>query len=111
MNSPFITTATTHTTAASRSVTPSVLSTLIATLTARRAARVTPRLQRGLVRGATVWINQPQGCTVRCQAGTLWLTFDGEPQDVVLEAGDSHHCARASRLGIHAMTAARVAVE
>lgn len=96
---------------ASRSVMPRVLSTLMATLCARRAALATPRLQRGLVRGATVWINQPRGCTVRCQAGTLWLTFDGEPQDVVLEAGESHRCARASRLGIHAMAAARLAVD
>jgi len=26
---------------------------------------------------------------VRAEAGTLWLTVDGEPDDIVLEAGDS----------------------
>jgi hypothetical protein len=60
--------------------------------------------------GATTWVARPRGCVVRCQAGTLWLAFDGEPQDVILEAGESFRCTSASRLSIHAMTAAAVSV-
>jgi hypothetical protein len=59
---------------------------------------------------ATVWLRRPLGHTVHCQTGTLWLTFDGEPEDLILEAGQSHRCTKASPLAIHAFAAARVQV-
>jgi hypothetical protein len=59
---------------------------------------------------ATLWIARPQGQTVTCESGTLWLTVDNEPTDVILEAGESHRCTKASRLGIHALAAARLSV-
>jgi hypothetical protein len=64
----------------------------------------------GLGKGATTWIAQPMGRTVTCETGTLWLTFDNEPADVILEVGQSHRCAKASKLAIHALNAARVSV-
>ena len=67
-------------------------------------------LVRELDNGATEWIAHPLGRTVRCEAGALWLTFDNDAEDVVLEAGESHRCAKASKLGIHALVAARVSV-
>ncbi|TAG25695.1 MAG: DUF2917 domain-containing protein [Burkholderiales bacterium] len=75
-------------------------------------APVTPAAAttNGLDKGATTWISQPMGRTVSCEAGTLWLTFDNEPADVILEAGQSHCCAKTSKLAIHAMSAARVSV-
>lgn len=60
--------------------------------------------------GATTWVIRPRGCVVSCQAGTLWLAFDGEPQDVILEAGETYRCTSAARLSIHALTAAAVSV-
>lgn len=66
--------------------------------------------ERQLDKNATAWIARPLGRTVSCEAGTLWLTFDGEPQDLILEAGQSHRCNKASKLCIHALTAARVSV-
>lgn len=119
-------------TARNTSATPQVLTHLLVTLTAQLTVKLTAKLTaeltaeltsklmallparaalRGLARGATVWVDRPRGRLVRCVAGTLWLTFDGEPQDVILEAGDSHRCTCASRLGIHAMQAGRMAVE
>ena len=119
-------------TARNTSATPQVLTHLLVTLTAQLTVKLTAKLTaeltaeltfklmallparaalRGLARGATVWVDRPRGRLVRCVAGTLWLTFDGEPQDVILEAGDSHRCTSASRLGIHAMQAGRMAVE
>ena len=59
---------------------------------------------------ATTWVTRPRGCVVSCQTGTVWLAFDGEPQDVILEAGESYRCTSASRLSIHALTAAAVNV-
>ena len=70
-----------------------------------------PRAPQRLDKGATTWVARPLGRTIRCEAGTLWLTFDREPLDLILEAGQSHRCDKASKLGIHAMAAARMAVE
>lgn len=63
-----------------------------------------------LDKNATTWIARPLGRTVTCKTGTLWLTFDNEPVDVILEAGQSHRCATASRLAIHALSVARVSL-
>jgi hypothetical protein len=63
-----------------------------------------------LDKNATLWMARPQGRTVTCESGTLWLTFDNEPADVILEAGESHRCTKASRLGIHALAPARLSV-
>lgn len=65
---------------------------------------------RRLEAKATLWVARPLGRTVTCETGTLWLTFDNEPQDVVLEAGQSHRCDKASKLAIHALVAARLTV-
>ena len=70
-----------------------------------------PQATQRLDKGATTWIARPLGRTIRCEAGTLWLTFDGDPQDLILEAGQSHRCDKASKLGIHAMNAARLSVD
>lgn len=35
-------------------------------------------------------IDQPQGVLVHCLRGTLWLTQDGDPRDIVLGAGQEH---------------------
>ena len=81
------------------------------TLAARATATpVAPALRRHMVRNATLWIERPVGRSVRCEAGTLWLTFDGEPEDVILEAGQTHRCAHSSRLAIHALDRATVRV-
>jgi hypothetical protein len=34
----------------------------------------------------------------------LWLCFDGEPLDIVLEAGETHLCAKRPALSIHALS-------
>jgi hypothetical protein len=59
---------------------------------------------------ATLWIAQPLGRTVTCETGTLWLIFDNEPRDVILEAGQSHQCVKASKLAIHALVSSRLSV-
>lgn len=76
----------------------------------RWLAPAAPQAPQRLDKGATTWIAQPLGRSITCEAGTLWLTFDGEPLDLILAAGQSHRCDKASKLGIHAMTAARVLV-
>jgi hypothetical protein len=36
-------------------------------------------------------------------SGTSWVTIDGEPDDIILEAGDSHVFARPGRVLVQAM--------
>lgn len=74
---------------------------LAAAVVARREAAAAPHALR---KGATGWVSSPRGHCVRCDAGTLWLTHDGEPLDIVLEAGESHLCMKSSPLSIHALT-------
>ncbi|MBL8346233.1 MAG: DUF2917 domain-containing protein [Rubrivivax sp.] len=54
--------------------------------------------------GATTWVVKPLGRRVTCESGVLWLCFDGEPLDIVLEAGETHQCAKRSALSIHALS-------
>jgi len=61
-------------------------------------------------KGHTLWIGHPLARQITCKSGTLWLTFDGEPHDIILEAGQSYRCAFKSRLGIHAIVAASVRI-
>lgn len=66
---------------------------------------------RQLDKGANAWIARPLGRIITCESGTLWLTFDNEPLDLILEAGESHHCVKHSKLLIHALAAARMSVD
>lgn len=59
-----------------------------------------------LERAATRWVQHPRGWVVGCEAGTLWLTFDGDARDIVLEAGQTHRCESDRRLAINALDAA-----
>ena len=58
-----------------------------------------------LTKGATSWVDQPLGRRVNCHSGVLWLCFDGEPRDIVLEPGETHLCTQRSALSIHALSA------
>lgn len=82
---------------------------LLALLQRAVAAPAAPAA-RQLDANATTWIARPLGRTVACETGTLWLTFDNESLDVILEAGQSYRCAKASKLAIHALAASRVSV-
>lgn len=54
--------------------------------------------------GATTWVDQPLGRRLSCESGLLWLCFDGEPLDIVLEPGESHLCVKGTVLSIHALS-------
>lgn len=75
------------------------------------ASDAAPAVVMPLARGSTHWVRRPLGREISCEAGTLWLAFDGEPRDIVLEAGQSHRCACASLLSIHALALSVVRVQ
>jgi hypothetical protein len=74
------------------------------------ATRPAPPRPQPLQAGVTAWVMRPFGQTISCTDGTLSLSFAGEGTVVVLHAGQSHCCTKASRLAIHALTDAAVRV-
>lgn len=66
--------------------------------------RVTRRLAFHVPRGATCELPRVEGrMTVHCRGGSVWITHDGDPRDVVLQADQSHPVDREARLTVHAM--------
>ena len=51
----------------------------------------TPHRTLNLVSGQFVHLQRPRGHVLRADAGTVWITVDGQAQDIVLDAGQSHH--------------------
>lgn len=46
-----------------------------------------------------------------CESGTLWITVDGQPQDVVLEAGEQFVDPVRGQVSVFALEAASVRAE
>jgi hypothetical protein len=59
----------------------------------------------------TLWVDAPLGRRVTCEAGSVWLTFDGQARDVVLQAGEHCECDTDTRLGVYALAGAQVRVQ
>lgn len=63
-----------------------------------------------LARGQTLKVTDALGSTICVREGSVWITEENVPKDVVLEAG---HCYRLSRKGlalVHAFGDAAVAL-
>ena len=50
-----------------------------------------------LARGQTLKVMDALGSTICCNEGSVWITEENVPRDVVLEAG---HCYRLRRKGL-----------
>ncbi|HMM85139.1 MAG: DUF2917 domain-containing protein [Gammaproteobacteria bacterium] len=57
-----------------------------------------------LAKGATLAVRRPQGSVIECRWGSLWITFDDTPQDIVIDAGESHVAVQRSRMLVHALS-------
>lgn len=56
-----------------------------------------------LAKGATLAVRRPQGSVIECRQGSVWITFDGMPEDIVIDAGESHFAVQRSRMLVHAL--------
>ena len=56
-----------------------------------------------LDKGATMTIACPLRCEVHCVLGALWITHDGDPKDIVVEAGHSYRADRNARMLVYAL--------
>lgn len=82
---------------------PAFLSRLFARATARRPG-VTRLLAVHVPGGATRELPREAGVlTLHCRSGSVWITHDGDPRDVVLQPNQSHRVDRGARLTVHAM--------
>lgn len=50
-----------------------------------------------------VWLQVGAGRHLTNVRGTAWITVDGDPQDVILEPGDSHTFAHSGRAVVQAL--------
>jgi hypothetical protein len=57
-----------------------------------------------LSQGATLVIDDARGQMVVCQSGCAWITYDCDPVDRFVEAGQSHLPCSASRMLVHAVS-------
>lgn len=63
-----------------------------------------------LARGQTLKVTDALGSTVRCNEGSVWITEENLPKDVVLEAGGSYRLRRPGLALVHAFGDATVAL-
>ncbi len=63
-----------------------------------------------LARHGHVEVIDGRGASVRCVLGSLWLTQDGDPRDILLKPGDSFTLDRDGLAIIYATSDATVAL-
>jgi len=57
-----------------------------------------------LAQGSTLVVDDAQGQMVVCQSGCVWITYDRDPVDRFVEAGQSHQACSTSRMLVHAVS-------
>jgi hypothetical protein len=75
------------------------------------ASIVPAAVELRLAKGGLHAVPQPLGQKICCTQGSLWLTFDNVPVDIVLEVGESHLCDLSSKLMVSALAPARFTIE
>ena len=63
-----------------------------------------------LTDGQTLRVVDGAGTTVTCKEGTLWVTEENQPRDLVLEAGTRVRLKRAGLTLIQALTPAKLSI-
>jgi hypothetical protein len=63
-----------------------------------------------LIDGQTLRVVDGAGTTLTCKEGTLWVTEENQPRDVVLEAGARVRLKRAGLTLIQALTPATLSI-
>ena len=63
-----------------------------------------------LAAGDVLALDDIEGASIKVRCGTLWITQEGDPQDVVLQAGERFVVRRAGRTLIQAFDPAWVSI-
>lgn len=67
-----------------------------------------PAAVRTIGKGSIVAIPRPAGRVVACGHGSLWITHDGDPRDVVISSGESYASDSTSRMLVYGLEASSV---
>ena len=59
-----------------------------------------------LQQGAILVVLNPLRHRVECLNGSVWITHDGDPKDIILDGGQSYQAERDSRMLVYALTEA-----
>lgn len=59
--------------------------------------------ERHLALGESARYDDAFGRVLCCLAGSLWITHDRDPKDVVVEAGETYYVASHERMIVHAL--------
>lgn len=63
-----------------------------------------------LAHQATYSLADAAGIQIACREGTLWLTLDGDPRDIVLEAGEAFSTPEHRRALVYALQPSRISL-
>jgi hypothetical protein len=63
---------------------------------------------RLLARGAILQVPRPAGCRIECLAGSLWVTQDNDPRDIMLEPGEECELSGRARVLVQALEPSRL---
>lgn len=63
-----------------------------------------------LHKNGTITVLRPASTEVECLQGCVWITQDGDPLDIVIDAGQRFRAERDTRMLIHALEPSRVRV-
>jgi hypothetical protein len=66
-------------------------------------ATIPNQFDLSLVRQAVFVVSDAAGVQITCRKGSLWVTLDDDPRDIVLDAGDSFMTTEHRRALIYAM--------
>ena len=78
----------------------------------RPLPRVTRRFAVEIEQGeAHVFETADPSFTVRCENGSVWITHDGDPKDVILIGGETYRCERSDALHLFALTPSLLEIE
>jgi hypothetical protein len=74
--------------------------------------RVMRRFAVELERGSTHVFDRVDGSVmIRCISGSLWITHDGDPKDVILASEDSYRAERDGAMHVFALQACVLEIE
>jgi hypothetical protein len=69
-----------------------------------------PTHSTSIDKGASLVVERPLGICVTCARGALWITHDGCPKDVVIEAGERYESESNARMIVHGLAASSALV-
>jgi len=85
-------------------VAPPFMARLLGAAPAQARPRVTRWFATRVREGTTQEIAPPPGAvTVHCRGGEAWITHDGDPRDVFLQADQSYVADTRNRMTLHSL--------